>query len=114
MPSDSFAFSFRDGARVPESPAPRDTAALLPSEGATGAKFERGTLRRLEEPAIAGPMANGPLAVISTEGRGPDPLASPQLRPFPLGDPGMVLAAGSYRAMDQLGYSSTSNHYPPI
>ena len=57
--------------------------------GAVGAKFERGADRRMLLPANVGPMANGPLAVISTTGGVPlpRPLPRPLVSPRPLPTP---------------------------
>ncbi|KAI0755731.1 hypothetical protein C8Q74DRAFT_320908 [Fomes fomentarius] len=63
----SFSFFFSDGAVVCVRPAPSFAYPSAPEGcGTIGAKLERGAVRRPDIPARAGPMANGPLAVIST------------------------------------------------
>lgn len=82
---------FKEGAGVLDRLAPNEEPD--PGEGAReGAKLDRGTERRALFPANAGPIANGPLAVISTSGLGgpprplPLPLPSPRPRPRPRSD----------------------------
>jgi len=66
-----------DGGLSPKLVGVRET-------GATGAKFERGADRRMLLPANVGPMANGPLAVISTTGGAPLPRPLDSPRPLPI------------------------------
>ena len=78
--------------------------------GIAGATTDRGSVRRADVPAKAGPSANGPLAVIVIAGRaeGPAPLPRnsprprPRPRPWPRSESAEALGVGGGSYIDEM------------
>jgi hypothetical protein len=83
----------REGPFVRDNPEPSEGLEVAGWDGTTGVKLDRGIRRFADEPAIVGPMANGPLAVISATCL---PSPRPRPRPLPRGDADNSVAVGSY------------------